>query len=158
MAAEKGNKYALFNKGGAPALFSSAEEIINKLEEYFNLWAYRSLGNEETEDLIKARALFGNKPTIVGLALFLGFASRQSLYDYMKKDEFSYPIKRAISFIEMGYESMLDSKSCTGAIFALKNMGWKDKNETDITSGGEKIETNVISLGAGISPENETTS
>lgn len=34
--------------------------------------------------------------------------------------------------IEMSYEEKLNTKGVAGAIFALKNMGWKDKAEMDI--------------------------
>ena len=32
----------------------------------------------------------------------------------------------------MQYEQLLESKGATGAIFALKNMGWKDKTEMSL--------------------------
>jgi hypothetical protein len=63
----------------------------------------------------------------------MGFASRQSLYDYGNKEDYSYIIKRAKVVIEMSYEQMLLTKASTGAIFALKNMGWVDKQEREIT-------------------------
>ena len=45
--------------------------------------------------------------------------------------------------VESEYESMLESKSVTGAIFALKNMKWKDKTEVEQTV---KDVTNEIDL------------
>lgn len=72
------------------------------------------------------------KPTITRLALALGFESRQSFYDYEEKPDFSYMIKRARLEVEAGYEDGLRENNCTGSIFALKNMGWKDKSETDV--------------------------
>ena len=71
--------------------------------------------------------------TITGLAIDCGFESRQSFYDYEKMDEFSYIIKKARAFVERAYEKKLSSNTVTGAIFALKNMGWKDKSEVDQT-------------------------
>jgi len=73
------------------------------------------------------------KATITGLAYHLGFESRQSLYDYEQKGEYSYIIKRARLKVEMGYESDLRSNNPTGSIFALKNMGWKDASRTELT-------------------------
>jgi hypothetical protein len=73
--------------------------------------------------------------TITGLALYLGFESRQSFYDYEKRDGYSYIIKRARMRVENAYEHRLDSKNPTGPIFALKNMGWSDKQ--DITQSIE---------------------
>lgn len=77
------------------------------------------------------------KPTITRLALALGFESRQSFYDYEKREEFSYIIKRARLEVEAGYEDGLrEGGSPVGSIFALKNMGWRDKTETDLNHSG----------------------
>lgn len=101
---------------GRPPLFESAEVLATKGAEYFEKCKREN-----------------KRPTITGLAYDLGFESRQSLYDYEKKDEFSYIVKRLRLFVESGYEEALSSGNCTGAIFALKNMGWKDKTETGFT-------------------------
>ena len=40
---------------------------------------------------------------------------------------------------------MFPSHDPAGAIFNLKNnFGWKDKTETDITSGGEKLNVAMV--------------
>ena len=123
MAAPLGNKFALgISNSGKPPIFNSEKEIEDKINAYFE-----SLLNED-------QTQYTERPTITGLALYLGFASRQSLYDYGKKEEYSYIIKRAKVVIEMSYEQMLLTKSATGAIFALKNMGWIDKSLLDSTS------------------------
>jgi len=67
--------------------------------------------------------------TITGLALALGFESRQSIYDYEKREEYSYIIKRAKLLVEMSYEVDLRTQYSSGPIFALKQMGWTDKQE-----------------------------
>ena len=82
-------------------------------------------------------------PTITGLALFLGFNSRQSMLDYEKKEEFSCTIKNARLRIEHEYEKQLHLDKCTGAIFALKNFGWKDKTEDKLE---DKNRTPVINI------------
>lgn len=89
---------------------------------------------EQLETAIQA--VFDNPDfdfTITGLALDLGFCSRQSFYDYEERSEFSYIVKKARAFVERAYEAKLSSKDVGGAIFALKNMGWKDKSEIDQT-------------------------
>lgn len=78
------------------------------------------------------------KTTITGLAYHLGFESRQSLYDYEQKGEFSYMIKRARLKVEMAYEDSLRSNNPTGSIFALKNMGWRDNQRTELTGADGK--------------------
>lgn len=69
------------------------------------------------------------KPTITGATLFLGFCDKTTIYDYRDREEFSHSVKRLLLFVEFGYESALHGNNVTGAIFALKNMGWKDRTE-----------------------------
>ena len=70
--------------------------------------------------------------TIPGLALFLGFSCRQSLYEYQEKEEFTDSIKRARSLVEA---DMIRRGLATGGampIFILKNMGYSDRQTTQI--------------------------
>jgi len=83
-------------------------------------------------------------PTITGLALHLGFESRQSFYDYEQRDGFSYIVKKARTKIESHYEELLQDGGGAGAIFALKQFGWKDRTETDLTSNGQQIGVPVV--------------
>lgn len=119
MGAPEGNKFALGNTGGKPPYFNSVDEMGTKISQFF-------------EDCYTEKI----KATITGLTLYLGFQSRSSLDDYAtKNDEYSYIIKRAKLAVENSYEmsgQMFD-------IFALKNMGWKDKSETEL-SGGLQIQ------------------
>ena len=69
------------------------------------------------------------KATITGLALFLGFCSRQSIYDYKENKEYSYILKRATLAVENSYET----NGTAFDIFALKNMGWDDRQIIDKT-------------------------
>jgi hypothetical protein len=112
MAAPIGNKYAIGNEGGRPAHYETPEDLRIRCIAFFD---------NCTDHNIKA--------TITGLALYLGFSSRSSLDDYEKRnDEFSYIIKRAKLAVENSYEL----SGQTFDIFALKNMGWKDKTEMDV--------------------------
>ena len=80
-------------------------------------------------------------PGFAGLAYSLGFNERRSLNDYAKRgDATSTPIKRAMLRIEAAYESQLAKQSCTGAIFALKNRGWTDKQEVEHSVSSEAYE------------------
>jgi len=107
---------------GRPPIFSSVQELQAKVDEYFETGMRKK--TMYTKDGIPYEVPV---PTITGLALFLGFASRQSLYDLETRPDFSYTIKKARTFIEREYEELLQSGNVTGAIFALKNMGWQDK-------------------------------
>lgn len=110
--------------------YKTSEELQSKIDEYFNEGVKVKkivIGKNSNKETIEIPV-----PTISGLCYYLGFASRQSFYDYEKIEELSYTIKRARLFIEMEYEEQLQHGSTTGAIFALKNMGWIDKVESDI--------------------------
>lgn len=134
MGAPKGNLNALFNTGGgSQPMYSSPDEFKEKAIEFFESFLH--------ED--KKVDYLGDHPTITGLALYLGFADRQSLYDYQNREEFALVVRTARTLVEKNYEEALMSKSVTGAIFALKNMGWSDKKEVDHTSKGEKIGSSI---------------
>lgn len=119
---------------GRPALFTTNKELEIKISEYFELlkgeFHFEADSEDESKD-IKVWDKAPEPPSITGMALFLGFESRQSLYDYEKNDVFSYTIKRARLTIEVFYEQNLLGRGVTGAIFALKNFGWKDRQELD---------------------------
>ncbi len=107
--------------GGRPPIFIDPLIYGAKCDEYFD-WCTTQK----------------KRPTITGLALFLGFADKSTLYEYRDKPEFSYPTKRSILRIEEEYEQGLTENSVAGRIFALKNMGWKDKVETGFTDNDGK--------------------
>lgn len=76
--------------------------------------------------------------TITGLAIALD-TDRVTLVNYENRDEFLTAVKRAKTRVEHAYEMTLRERGSAGDIFGLKNFGWTDKHETDITSGGDKI-------------------
>ena len=114
-------------KMGRPPLFSSEEELQQKIDEYFD-----NLGEKN--------------PTVSGMAYALGFTNRTSMYEYIWRDNFSDTIKKAIGRVEISYEESLMSKNSGGAIFALKNMGWSDKQEIDHKNDGGKFDNNQVDL------------
>lgn len=129
---------------GRPAYFDTEIELQAKIDEYL-VWLQGDFKDvqkrDEEGDPYTERIYLRHpeQPTITGLAIYLGFESRQSIYDYEKNGEFSYTIKRARLFIENAYEKELLGKGVTGAIFALKNFGWADKQEVDHTTKGQSF-------------------
>ena len=101
---------------GRPRIYNSVAKLDKDCEAFFDLCAEN-----------------GERPTISGLALHLGFADKTTLYEYRDRPEFSYPIKKSLLLIEKFLELKLENQSVAGIIFALKNMGWKDKVETGFT-------------------------
>ena len=105
------------NPVGRPRLYATPEEFDKRVYEY------QAHCKDEKEPV-----------TWTGLALFMGFSSRQSIDEYQKYDGFSDSVKRAKTFVEWEYEKRLCGDKPTGAIFALKNFGWADKTELAHTS------------------------
>jgi len=101
------------------AKYKTAKALQAKIDEYF------------TKVLEEERPM-----TFTGLAYFLGYATRQSVWQLSKReDELSLPIKKALLRIEQAYEERLQGNSPTGAIFALKNRGWSDRQEIEHSGG-----------------------
>ncbi len=122
--------------GGRPAKYSTPEELEERIDNYFTTECKTvpildEDGNVLTTKMGKPMIEY-NPPTMAGLALYLGFADRQSLYDYKKKEKFSYVIRRAIARMEEYAEKQLTIGQTSGAIFWLKNHGWNEKNVTEI--------------------------
>ena len=124
---EKDTENTIF---GAPAKYKTAESLQLKIEDYFAKGVAEKevlVGRGNDKNLITIKI-----PTITGLVLHCGFADRSSFYDYEKKTDFTYTIKRARTFIENHYEELLQAGNTTGAIFALKNFGWSDNSRPDV--------------------------
>ena len=114
MAAPKGNKNAAGNSGGRPPLIRDVEHFAELAETYF------ALCDADHEPY-----------TITGLALGLGLSGREALSEYGRRVEFSDNVKKAKAKVESAYEKRLSGPNCTGAIFALKNMGWRDESQVE---------------------------
>lgn len=115
------------NKGGRPPKFKTPEELQKKVDEYFD-------GGMRVRNVVcrRGKDTWTEEmpvPTITGLVLFCGFCDRHSFYAYEKIEKFSHTIKRARSRIEREYEEMMQTSMPTGAIFALKNFGWRDEKQ-----------------------------
>ena len=113
-------------KVGRPPKFESPKEVIVLINKYL----------EDTQE---------DQLCLTGLCLALG-TNKQTLSDYEEKSIFAAVIKEAKMIVEHSYELSLRKHGRTGDIFALKNFGWKDKYETDMTSKGERLEGIVVSF------------
>ena len=108
-----------FLKGREPK-YSDPDIMTAKIEEYFDRCYTRN-----------------DIPTVPDLAYHLGFASRQSLYDYKEKPRFAYSITRAILKMEGRTVKTLldpDTKNTRGPEFVLKNnFGYVDSQKIEQT-------------------------
>lgn len=112
------------NQVGRPRHFDTPEQFEEKVYEY----------QQHCKD--------AQEPvTWTGLALFLGFSSRQAINEYENYEGFSDAVKKAKLFVEWHYEMRVNGNNATGPIFVLKNMGWSDKQQIEhsekVTDTGE---------------------
>ena len=108
---------------GRPLKFASVEEFQKQVDDYF--------AGVAKPIAVPGGGVYFEPATITGLALHLD-TTRETLCDYEQKDEFSDAVKRAKLRVENFAERMLHiGKNQTGAIFALKNFGWKDTKQID---------------------------
>lgn len=110
---------------GRPPTVATPEEFEALAQKYFD-------GCKEKKEPL----------TVSGLAMALGFCNRASFYDYERKPEYTNVVKRSRAVVEQGYEIRLHGNNPTGAIFALKNMGWTDRQRLEMSGpDGGPIET-----------------
>lgn len=110
----QGNLFCLggFN-GGRPPMYSDPELMYGKIAEYLN-WEDDQKGKD-------GKGVY----TLSGCALYLGFASVQSLYDYENKDSgFAYIINKYRLFMTHWNEQKLYwGGTYMGSQFWLRNHG-----------------------------------
>ena len=124
---------------GRPLMYNSVEEMQEKIDQYFvdcEGELFRDDDGEIVYDKFGKPIIMNAKPpTVTGLALALGFTSRQALLNYQNRDEFFDAITRAKTRIEEYVEGRLfDKDGVTGAKFSLANnfKNWTDKAPTEL--------------------------
>lgn len=127
------------NLGGRPPKYKSKKEIQNKIDKYFEDCEGTVLKDDDGNPVLNKYGgvvVVGSKPpTITGLALALGFASRQALLNYEGRDEFNDTITRAKARVEQyAEERLFDREGANGAQFSLRNnfRGWNGEKEGNI--------------------------
>lgn len=142
--------------GGRPRHYDDPDVLQKTVDEYFEF--IKGLKTQKVDPSGNITETWERSPepaTITGLTLFLGFNDRQSLYDYEKNEQFSGIVKNARTRVECEYEKKLTTMQApAGSIFALKNMGWKDKHETELTGkDGSPLVVPVVQLPDGTNLE-----
>ena len=113
---------------GRPLLIKTPEEFAARAEAY----------------IAECRAA-EKRPTMNGLSLALGMSSRQSLHNYAEYPEFAEAVKYAKTLIEVEWEHGLAGANATGTIFWLKNQGWSDMTQQQISGpNGGPIEVTTV--------------
>ncbi len=131
-------------KVGRPPMYNSKEEIQEKIDKYFEECKGTVLTNKDGDIVIDKNGLpivINGKPlTITGLAIALGFNSRQTLLNYQGKEEFMDTITRAKAIVEQyAEERLFDKDGANGAKFSLANNfeGWKEKQQIEADVKGK---------------------
>lgn len=132
------------NKVGRPPMYKSVEEMQDKIDAYFKSCEGTVYTDDEGTpvlDKFSRPVIVGERPlTITGLALALGFNSRQSLLNYQEKEEFVDTIMRAKAVVEQyAEERLFDKDGANGAKFSLANNfeGWKEKQQIEAEVNSE---------------------
>ena len=124
-------------------MYKTKEEIQEKIDAYFKDCEGEILRDAEGNPVVDKYGYavkVGVRPlTITGLALALGFNSRQALLNYQAKEEFHDTILRAKAKVEQyAEERLFDKDGANGAKFSLSNNfeGWREKQqiEADVNS------------------------
>lgn len=136
---------------GAPPMYKTVQQMQEKIDEYFNLCEGEMFFDENgcpmvTEKGFPIYKVNPKPPTVTGLALALGFTSRQALLNYQAKDDFVDTVTRAKSRVEEYAETRLfDKDGANGAKFSLANNfeGWREKQDLrvdgDMKTSGETV-------------------
>lgn len=145
MAAPKGNKFAIGNSG-KPKMFNSPEELEKEIEDYFkwcddNPIREQNWVGKEGSEVYKTK----QRPYLIeGLCLRLN-CERQTLLNYEKKPGYEeyFDIltraKRKITQNNLTYGLTGEYNPRLVQFLLTNNAEYKDKSETDITSGGDKL-------------------
>ena len=123
-------------KVGKPPYYKNKKDMQEVIDAYFADCLERPIldddGKAITDKYGKPIFYPAKPPTITGLALALGFNSRQALLNYQAKPEFHDTITRAKSRVEEYAEQMLYAPgAANGAKFNLSNNfeGWAEKQQ-----------------------------
>ena len=127
------------NKGGRPPKYKNKEEIEGLIKKYFEDCKGKPyLGDNGVPVHANHGTVlweeYPHPPTVTGLALALGFTSRQALLNYQGKEEFVDTITRAKTYIEDYAERRLyDRDGVQGAKFVLINnfKNWSENPKND---------------------------
>lgn len=128
---------------GRKPRYTSAEQIQAMIDQYFERCEGQILRDDETGEPIfdkfgRPVIVGATPPTVTGLALALGFATRLGLLRYQGKQEFNEVITRAKSRVEAYAEARLfDRDGANGARFTLDcNFKWgQSRDEGDGKEG-----------------------
>ena len=123
---------------GRPPKYKTAEDMQKAIDKYFEdcdgAYVIDDEGNLMTDKLGHPVKTKPRPYTITGLALALGFTTRQSLLNYEGDPVFLDTIRKAKARVEQyAEERLFDRDGANGAKFNLSNnfKGWSEKQQID---------------------------
>ncbi len=125
-------------KIGKPLAYATPEMLAMRVDSYFEEIEEhnkKEISKKNSDNYYRMRL---QTPTALGLSVFLDI-DMGTVLDYEKRDGYSPILHKAKRKCELGItNSALQGDSIASvATLVLKNMhNWKDKQETDITTGG----------------------
>lgn len=123
------------NAVGRPPKFNTVEELQTKFDEW-------------KKELQVGGALFGEVPDVEGFCDYVD-SYRDLFSEYESKPEFSDTIKRIKNWMYYRKKQLAFGGKMNPAVYifdAKNNHGYVDKQETDITTAGEKIESKPLDM------------
>ena len=137
---------------GRPLIYKTVHEMQKAIDQFFDDCAGTMLTDKDTGEPVLNKYdepiyLGAKPPTVTGLALALGFNSRQALLNYQDRPEFNDAVTRAKARCQAYAESRLfDRDGSNGAKFSLQNnFGWADKQEIEYTgANGGPIQVQAV--------------
>lgn len=160
---------------GSTPRYKEPEEMQVKIDEYFEECKGTLLRDHNGDPILNrwGDPVFLDKrpPTITGLALALGFKTRQALMKYQAKKAFTDTVLKAKSRVELYNEEQLYTRDgAKGAMFNLQRnfAGWKEEKTdedkgpavsiiNDIPQGTVTVNTDTAVFNPLQKPEEEAT-
>ena len=132
----KDNELPKCPRPAAPAKFDTPDKMAEAVDQYFK----DCLGIPKFEETEFGEEQVGwikepKRPQRAALALTLGFPSVKQMMTFAyENDDYQAIIHFGMTMIEAYYEHRLDTrdKGTAGAIFALKQQGWRDVVDIDL--------------------------
>lgn len=121
--------------------YKTVEEMQVVIDQYFEDCKGEPIIGDDGQPILDKYGqpfiINAHPPTVTGLALALGFTSRQALLNYQAKKDFVDTVLRAKARIEAyAEERLFDRDGQRGAEFSLKyNFRWADEKKQDEDEG-----------------------
>lgn len=138
--------------------YKTVEEMQAVIDQYFEDCKGEPIIGDDGQPILDKYGqpfiINAHPPTVTGLALALGFTSRQALLNYQAKKAFVDTVLRAKARIEAyAEERLFDRDGQRGAEFSLKyNFRWADEKKQDEDEGHGVAELPAV-LPAPLPPE-----